>query len=73
MRTAAMKPDRPGTFRYQPRYCTFVCDHVWAIRTKQPDGAWKPVNCLDKDEACAKFRCAFTTPLGEWPFPPPVP
>ena len=54
-------------FRYEPRYCSFFCKHVWAIRTPQADGSWKIVNCLDKDESCFGVDCVFTTSGGEWP------
>jgi hypothetical protein len=55
-------------FRYQPRYCTLLGKYVWAIRTRQPDGTWRVVNCLDKDEACFHLDCAFTTDHGQWPY-----
>jgi hypothetical protein len=55
-------------FRYQPRYCTFLRKHVWAIATKQADGTWRIVNCLDKDEGCFSLECAFTTDCGQWPY-----
>ena len=55
-------------FRYEPRYCSFFCKHVWAIRTPQADGSWKIVNCLDKDESCFGVDCVFTTSGGEWPY-----
>ena len=56
--------------RYQPTYCAFLRKRVWAILTKQPDGSWRIVNCLDKDEDCFRLDCAFTTDHGEWPFRP---
>jgi hypothetical protein len=59
----------PG-FRYDPRFCSLLRKRVWAIRTKQPDGTWRIVNCLDKDEACFGLNCAFTTDQGAWPYPP---
>ena len=55
-------------FRYQPTYCAILRKPVWAIMTRQPDGAWRIVNCLDKDEACFHLDCAFTTDQGEWPY-----
>lgn len=58
-------------FRYEPQRCSFFCKHVWAIRTRQGDGSWKIVNCLDKDESCFGVDCAFTTSCGEWPYPAP--
>ena len=61
---AESKPE----FRYDPRLCAFLRKRVWAIRTKQPDGAWRIVNCLDKDESCFTLNCAFTTDGGAWPF-----
>ena len=59
--------EKPG-FRYDPRLCTFLRKHVWAIRMQQPDGTWRIVNCLDKDEACFRLSCAFTSDGGEWPY-----
>ena len=58
---------RPAV-RYQPRYCTILGKYVWAITTRQSDGSWKIVNCLDKDEACFSLDCAFTTDQGVWPY-----
>lgn len=55
-------------FRYEPKRCALLEREVWAILTKQPDGAWRVVNCLDKEEACFKRDCAFTTDHGEWPY-----
>ena len=55
-------------FRYEPKLCKFLGKHVWAILTQQPDGTWRVVNCLDKDEACFGLECAFTTDNGEWPY-----
>lgn len=55
-------------FRYQPTYCAILRKNVWAIMTRQPDGAWRIVNCLDKDEGCFHLDCAFTTDQGEWPY-----
>jgi hypothetical protein len=55
-------------FRYAPRHCSFFRKYVWAIRTKQPDGSWRIVNCLDKDEGCFSVECAFTTSCGIWPY-----
>ena len=60
------KPTRE--FRYEPRLCSFFCKHVWAIRMQQPDGSWKIVNCLDKDESCFGVECVFTTSGGQWPY-----
>ena len=60
-------PSKPE-FRYQPRYCSLLGKYVWAIRTKQSDGTWRVVNCLDKDDACFHLDCAFTTDQGEWPY-----
>lgn len=54
--------------RYQPRYCTFLRQQVWAILTKQPKGTWRIVNCLDKDEPCFSLECAFTSDRGQWPY-----
>ncbi len=55
-------------FRYEPKVCKFLGQHVWAIRTQQADGSWRVVNCLDKDEGCFSLKCAFTTDHGEWPY-----
>jgi hypothetical protein len=54
--------------KYLPRFCLLLNREVWAILTKQPDGNWKVVNCLDKDKTCFEQNCAFTTDGGEWPF-----
>lgn len=55
--------------RYRPVVCTLLGKEVWAIRTKQPDGSWRIVNCLDKDEGCFGVDCVFTTSGGQWPYP----
>jgi hypothetical protein len=55
--------------RYKPTQCRLRSRQVWAIRTRQDDGSWMIVNCLDKEHACARLGCAFTTPRGEWPYP----
>lgn len=60
-------------FRYQPRYCALSGKCVWAIRTRQADGRWRTVNCLDKDDGCFQLECAFTTDHGEWPYTPAPP
>lgn len=67
----AAKSAAPIEFRYEPRYCTFLKQHVWAICTQQPDGCWRIVNCLDKDEPCFSLTCAFTTSGGTWPYAEP--
>lgn len=54
--------------RYQPRHCTFLKLQVWAIRTKQSNGKWRIVNCLDKDAPCYAVECCFTTDHGAWPY-----
>ncbi len=54
--------------KYLPRHCPFVNREVWAILTKQSDGTWRIVNCLDKDQECFQHECAFTTDGGIWPF-----
>ena len=59
--------ERPE-MKYVPRHCPFLNEEVWAILTKQADGNWKVVNCLDKDERCFEHSCAFTTDGGTWPF-----
>ena len=59
--------ERPEV-KYPPRHCPFLNKEVWAILTKQADGSWKIVNCLDKDKDCFQQNCAFTTDGGEWPF-----
>ena len=63
-----MSNDSPVEFRYQPKFCAFLRRTVWAIVTKQSDGSWRIVNCLDKDESCFHLDCAFTTDQGEWPY-----
>ncbi len=54
--------------RYYPTTCAVREKEVWAILAKQPDGSWRIVNCLDKDEACFGLDCAFTTSCGRWPY-----
>ncbi len=54
--------------KYLTRHCPFVKQEVWAILTKQSDGTWEIVNCLDKDKICFQCDCAFTVDGGEWPF-----
>jgi hypothetical protein len=54
--------------RYHPVHCRLLNQPVWAIMTKQPDGSWRIVNCLDKAEGCFRLPCAFTTDAGEWPY-----
>jgi hypothetical protein len=61
------QPERPD-MTYLPRDCPFLKKEVWAIVTKQADGTWRIVNCLDKHEPCFKHNCAFTVDGGEWPF-----
>ena len=65
-----MDTESTAEFRYQPKYCAFLRTVVWAIVTRQADGSWRIVNCLDKDEACFSLDCAFTTDHGEWPYKP---
>jgi hypothetical protein len=60
-------PERPDV-KYLARYCPFLSREVWAILTKQAEGTWRIVNCLDKDRVCFGHNCAFTTDGGEWPF-----
>ena len=57
--------------RYRPTTCTVLRRQVWAILTQEPDGTWRVVNCLDKDEACFSLDCAFTTSGGQWPYASP--
>jgi len=59
--------ERPEV-RYLTRRCPFLRKEVWAILTRQADGDWKIVNCLDKDQGCFQHNCAFTTDGGQWPF-----
>ena len=59
--------ERPEV-KYLVRRCPFVKREVWAILTKQSEGTWRVVNCLDKDKDCFQHDCAFTTDGGEWPF-----
>ena len=58
----------PREVKYLPRHCPFVNREVWAILTRQPEGSWRIVNCLDKDHGCFQHACAFTTDGGAWPF-----
>ncbi len=64
-----MSTEHAVEFRYHPMHCTLRDQDVWAILTKQPNGAWRIVNCLDKDERCFGIECAFTTSGGKWPYP----
>ncbi|GEM_PF-2939735 len=59
--------ERPDV-KYVPCQCCLLNQEVWAIASKQRDGTWKVVNCLDKDEPCFHRPCAFTTDGGQWPF-----
>ena len=61
------QPERPDV-KYLPRDCPFFKKGVWAIVTKQADGIWRIVNCLDKHEPCFERNCVFTVDGGEWPF-----
>lgn len=61
-------PTERADIKYLPQYCPFLTREVWALLTRQPDQRWRIVNCLDKDRACFKEPCAFTTDGGEWPF-----
>lgn len=54
--------------KYVPRLCPFLKREVWAIVTKQADGAWRIVNCLDKHHQCFEQECVFTVDGGGWPF-----
>ena len=65
--TKSDQPEQPDV-KYLPRGCPFLKKEVWAIVTKQADGTWRIVNCLDKHEPCFKHDCAFTVDGGEWPF-----
>ena len=59
--------ERPDV-QYQTHRCRFLHRGVWAILTKQAEGSWRIVNCLDKDKACFQHHCAFTADGGGWPF-----
>ena len=61
--------NRPN-IKYGPFRCRFRNKEAWAILTKQVDGAWLAVNCLDKDRACEPHPCAFIVERGRWPFDP---
>lgn len=63
-----MTTESKTEFRYQPTFCTLLRKHVWAITTQQPDGSWRIVNCLDKDEGCFSLDCVFTVDHGDWPY-----
>ena len=65
----ASETDNSPEFGYQPVRCVILKKTVWAIRTRQSDGSWRIVNCLDKDEDCFKLPCVFTIDAGEWPYP----
>ncbi|MBI4342188.1 MAG: hypothetical protein HY599_02335, partial [Candidatus Omnitrophica bacterium] len=41
---------------------------VSAIAAHHEDGAWRIVNCLDKDEGCYRLECPFTTDYAAWPY-----
>lgn len=58
---------RPS-IKYQPCHCVLLQREVWAILTRQADGRWQIVNCLDKEKECFTLGCAFTADGGEWPF-----
>ena len=64
---SADPPERPDV-KHLPRDCPFLNKEVWAILTKQTDGTWRIVNCLDKHERCFEHACAFTVDGGAWPF-----
>ena len=63
-----MPSDERSDIKYLPQRCPFLNQDVWAILTRQPDGSWRVVNCLDKEEGCFSLSCAFTSCGGEWPF-----
>ena len=63
-----MDPVARPEIKYLPRHCAFLNRQVWAILTKQADGNWKIVNCLDKEGGCFALECLFTTDGGSWPF-----
>ncbi|MBI2885145.1 MAG: hypothetical protein HYY15_03115 [Candidatus Omnitrophica bacterium] len=63
-----MEASQSTQVKYQPCRCALMQREVWAILTKAPDGAWKIVNCLDKDLDCFGKECAFTMDGGCWPF-----
>jgi hypothetical protein len=66
-----MNSSPKAVFRYEPRRCEFFRKHVWAIRTRQANGTWRIVNCLDKEHACSGVDCCFAaaTGGGAWPYP----
>lgn len=63
-----MKSESKTAVRYEPRRCTILQRTVWAIMTQHPNGEWRIVNCLDKDEGCFSLECVFTTDHGQWPY-----
>ncbi len=63
-----MPTNSQNTFRYAPKKCCLLRQPVWAIMMQQPNGSWKIVNCLDKEEGCVHLKCAFTTDEGTWPY-----
>ena len=60
----ASRPD----VKYCSCQCRFLDRAVWAILTRQSDGAWQIVNCLDKHDACLRTPCVFAQRGGQWPF-----
>ena len=56
--------------KYEPRECRLRHKPVWAILTKL-SGDWTVVNCLDKERACGRCRCALVSQHGLWPFEEP--
>ncbi len=57
--------------QYQPSSCAFRRKTVWAILTPQVGGDWRIVNCLDKEQDCVRFNCAFVRAGGRWPYRTP--
>ncbi|HEX9780544.1 MAG TPA: hypothetical protein VGB20_04945 [bacterium] len=57
-----------GEVKYLPCTCALTQRSVWAILLQHAPGKWRVVNCLDKDPACFRVDCVFTTDGGAWPF-----
>ena len=53
--------------KYEPRECRLRQLRVWAILTNA-SGEWTVANCLDKEPACERCRCALVSQDGVWPF-----
>jgi len=50
-----------------PCRCRLADHDVWAVLSRQEGGAWRMVECRDRDGACAAQPCMLTTEGGQWP------